>query len=127
MKFIYNDREYKIDLSKYSRRNKTNPSKLHAATKTALEKRYPLDIIVEEFPMPGIKLYADFFIPTRREIWECQGRQHTEYVSFFHQNKANFYKGKKNDRLKKEWCRQNDIKLIEIFSLEDLEVKCGKF
>lgn len=116
MIFIYNNKEYKIDIAKFARRKKGNSSKPHRELKDKLKEKYSLDIIVEEFPLPGLKpkLYADFFLPNRNIIYEIDGRQHYEYVPFFHKNKLAFAKAKARDKRKEDWCYQNDITLIRI-------------
>lgn len=116
MKFIYENKEYKVDLYKYSSNKKTNPSKPHTELKIALQKKYPLDIIIEEFPLPGLKpkLYADFFLPGRKEIYEIDGIQHDKFIRHFHKNKSNFFKSIARDKKKENWCHENEIILIRI-------------
>ena len=41
-------------------------------------------------------------------------QQHFEYVPFFHGDKLEFFKSKARDKKKKEWCRINNITLIEL-------------
>ncbi|MDB4726515.1 hypothetical protein OAF54_03670 [bacterium] len=45
---------------------------------------------------------------------EYNGRQHYEYVPFFHRNKDAFYNQKYRDELKRIYCKENGIKLIEV-------------
>lgn len=45
---------------------------------------------------------------------EYNGRQHYEYVPFFHKNKEAFYNQKYRDELKRIKCRDLGIRLIEI-------------
>lgn len=116
MKFIYNDKEFKVDLFKYSQRQKTKSSKPHRELREKLSEKYPNEIIIEEFPLPGTKpkLYADFFLPSKKIVFEIDGSQHYEYNTFFFKNKQQFYKGMSRDRTKQKWCDENDIILIRI-------------
>lgn len=45
---------------------------------------------------------------------EYNGRQHYEYVPFFHTSKEAFYNQKYRDKLKGIYCKENGITLIEI-------------
>ena len=55
---------------------------------------------------------------------EYSGRQHYEFVPFFHKNYEAFLNQKYRDEMKKTKCKENGIKLIEIpytVKLEDIE------
>lgn len=116
MQFKYKNFSTKLDLTKFFGKQRTNSSNLHKKIREEIESVYPYDKYIEEFPLPGTKpkLYADFFIPSRKIIIECQGDQHYEYTPFFHKNKYQFYKSQANDRIKREWCEENEIELIEV-------------
>ncbi len=45
---------------------------------------------------------------------EYNGRQHYEYVPFFHSSREAFYNQKYRDKLKQIYCAERGIKLIEI-------------
>lgn len=45
---------------------------------------------------------------------EFNGRQHYEYIPFFHKNKEAFYNQKYRDEMKRTKCRDRGIKLVEI-------------
>jgi hypothetical protein len=45
---------------------------------------------------------------------EYHGKQHYEYVPYFHKNKEAFYNQKYRDELKKRMCKDNAIVLIEV-------------
>lgn len=45
---------------------------------------------------------------------EYSGRQHYEYIPFFHKNKEAFYNQKYRDELKRRICKDNNINLIEV-------------
>jgi len=95
----------------------TNKSKGHILAKQILKELYPLEVIYEE---PTIKitrnknLYIDLFIPRLYLAVEVHGEQHYSFNSLFHKNKMQFLQQKNNDRLKKEWCKLNEIALIEL-------------
>lgn len=87
-------------------------SKWHLGARSLLRQMYPTQRILEEVPLPGIRLFADFYIPDRQTIIEVHGRQHYEFVSHFHGSRMGFLQSKKNDGRKREWCELNNIKLI---------------
>lgn len=45
---------------------------------------------------------------------EYQGRQHYEYVKFFHKNNEHFLNQKYRDDMKRRICKENKINLIEV-------------
>ena len=45
---------------------------------------------------------------------EASGRQHYEYVPFFHKNKEAFYNQKYRDEMKRMKCKENGVTLIEV-------------
>lgn len=45
---------------------------------------------------------------------EYNGKQHYEYIPFFHKNKESFYNQKYRDELKRIKCKENGIILIEV-------------
>ncbi|MEE9378599.1 MAG: hypothetical protein V3V33_11270, partial [Candidatus Lokiarchaeia archaeon] len=56
--------------------------------------------------------------------FEYQGRQHYEFIPFFHRNKETFKKRRLDDKLKKKLCKLNGITLIEvphIISYEEMQ------
>ena len=55
----------------------------------------------------------DFYLPDYRILVEAQGMQHYEPVEYFGGEKR-FKRIQKNDNIKKEYCKNNNIKLIEI-------------
>ena len=76
--------------------------------------RYPSDIILEEFPCVGEGLHLDFFVPRKMVAVEVQGRQHNQFVEFFHGSADGFKAQRERDRRKEEWCELNGIRLIKI-------------
>ena len=59
-------------------------------------------------------LYFDFFLPKYRVIIEYQGEQHFEPINRGFYTQESFEKLQKRDNLKREWCNNKGIKLIEI-------------
>ncbi len=117
------------NLAKYaSKKNgKHLPSKLHLRARSLLRKIFPRDKILEEVYLPGSDtetrrstLIADFFLPLRSLVVEVHGRQHYEFVDFYHKTKAGYLKAKKRDKDKIAWCQLNDINIVVLkFSESD--------
>lgn len=64
----------------------------------------------------------DFFNSTKRIVVECQGRQHSEALHYFHGGHINnFLDQLKRDIKKQEFCVLNDISFIEIFEEDTLD------
>lgn len=129
MKFLGLDgKTYKADV-----RQNTYPMRTEAACKSGLQYRcgqiikdmYPMVPILEEFQLPNHRLIFDFFLPTLGIALEVQGRQHDEYVPFFHTSKANFIKSQKRDENKERICEINNWKLYIVRSEEDLRKYLG--
>ncbi len=101
-------------------------SSLHIKAKKLLDNLFPYDRILEEVSLVGSRterrrgvLRADFFVPNRNLIVEVHGEQHYKFNSFFYGNKLDYYRAKARDSEKREWCRLNDITLIELNYDED--------
>jgi hypothetical protein len=95
----------------------SNKSSLHLAARELIRGKFPTFQILEEVPIPVRKseiLYLDFYLPLSKICIEVHGEQHYEFSAFFHGNRLNFFKHKKRDRDKKEWCNLNGIKVIEL-------------
>lgn len=78
-----------------------------------LLEKYPHDIIYEEVIIPD-GFILDFFIPSLRLVVECNGRQHSQHIRFFHKTKQDFHKQQMIDQKKRDWCKINNFRLIEI-------------
>jgi hypothetical protein len=111
----FDGREHKLNLAKFKKRSDRNKSAPHQAALSLLYEVFPGFPIYEEITLPGSKrfksncLYADIFIPGIPLIVEVHGRQHYEFVSFFHKTKADFYSALRADKDKAEWARINNI------------------
>jgi hypothetical protein len=76
---------------------------------------YQFDTIYEDFIIPKSNgLSLDFFIPGSKIAFEFNGIQHYQFSSFFHSDINDFEDQKKRDERKNEWCRVNEITLVEI-------------
>ena len=120
MKIIgLDNKEYSWNFTKYNN-ERQNCSSLHARARIILKQIFPYDIIYEEVILPGIKteinnrlLIVDFYVHFPRIIIETQGEQHYKFVHFFYHNKLEYFRAKKLDNLKRQWCSKNEIQLIE--------------
>lgn len=93
--------------------NSTRPrSKFHVSARELLQSMYPTDRILEEVPLPGMRLFGDFYLPLRKMMVEVHGEQHYKYTPHFHGTVQAFMKSKKNDERKKKWCQLNNISLV---------------
>jgi hypothetical protein len=90
-----------------------------------LRRAYPYSVILEEFPVPGSRLYVDFFMPELRVAFEIHGKQHDKFTAHFHGNIKGFNKSRVRDNDKAQWCLANDIKLYEIRSEEEMRKVLG--
>ena len=123
----FDGREHHWRLNKYavSGEDIRPRSNLHVSARKLLKSLFPYDTILEEVVLPGSnkpsrpsKLYADFFIPAYNLVVEVHGRQHFEFVSFFHKNKAEFLKSKIRDKDKQRWCELNSIEFVSLIFSE---------
>ncbi|MBN86805.1 MAG: hypothetical protein CL885_04710 [Dehalococcoidia bacterium] len=121
MKRLSKPQKYKIDWSAPSR------SKIQFKVKKLLEKHWSNHVVFEEFPVAGTRLSFDFYNANKKIAIEVQGEQHTKYVPHFHgKNKINFFSQMRRDQQKREFCEINQIKLIEIYSTDELSPKTFK-
>lgn len=59
-------------------------------------------------------VFIDFYLPDYNIFIEYNGKQHYEYVPYFHKSLDNFTKQQIRDNIVRSYCEQNGIKLIEI-------------
>lgn len=86
-----------------------------------LKQRFPYDTILEEVHLPGSNnLYLDFLLPTRKLAFEIHGKQHDEFVPFFHNSRKEFHASQGRDINKEKWCILNNIELYVIRSITEL-------
>lgn len=92
-------------------------SKLEESVDFALSVLYPRAFVEEEFSLrlPSRKIvYVDRMIPSVKLAIECDGRQHTEFVPFFHKNIAEFYQGNIRDSEKDEALRRMGYVVVRV-------------
>lgn len=65
----------------------------------------------------------DFFLPNYNLAIEYNGRQHYEFVKFFHKNEEGFKQSIQRDKKKKEYCDKNNIELLIISYQEDKDIE----
>ena len=111
---------YAWNFSKYNKQGE-NCSIIHSRARILLHNLFPYDIIHEEVSLPGIRnevvnkaLQLDFYINSQKLAIEVQGEQHYKHTKFFHTNKLEFFRARKLDSLKRQWCQINGITLIEL-------------
>lgn len=63
-------------------------------------------------------LYFDFFLPEYSIAIEYQGPQHFKPIDFFG-GKESFEEQKQRDDLKRNWCKVNNVELIEVNFYEE--------
>lgn len=116
LKTITKSKKYLIDWEGSSK------SKLQKATKSFLKKYWNHHVVFEEFPVAGTRLSLDFYNANKKIAIEVQGRQHTQYVPFFHgKNKINYINQLKRDSDKLKFCEINNIQLVEIYENDKLD------
>jgi len=100
-------------------------SKLADKTRIVLKKTFPHNFIIEEYYInyKGMRLFFDFYIKELDVLVEVQGQQHDRFIKHFHQDQAGFIASKKRDNLKKEYCEEKDMVLLEIRSEKHLTRK----
>lgn len=86
----------------------------HRRARSVLREAFPFDRVLEEVPIPGTKLRADFLVPSKMVIVEVQGRQHYEHSARLHGSYENYLRARRRDRRKVQFCDLNDIRLIEL-------------
>jgi hypothetical protein len=92
-------------------------SDLHLQARELIHKCYPTLQVLEEIPIYIRKaeiLYLDFYLPLIKKAIEVHGKQHYEFVRFYHQTALGFIKHQKRDKDKKEWCLLNGITYTEL-------------
>jgi hypothetical protein len=96
-------------------------SKIQAKVKGLLKEHWENHVVFEEFPVTGTRMTLDFYNANKKIAVEVQGEQHVKYVPHFHGgNKANFFSQMRRDQQKRDFCDLNKIRLIEIYSTDDL-------
>ena len=101
--------KYLIDWNKKSR------SKVQFQTKSFLKSYWKNCIVYEEFPVFGSRMSVDLLNATKKIAIEVQGKQHSSFNKFFHNNfRSKYLDGIKRDYEKSVWLKNNNFILIEI-------------
>lgn len=67
-------------------------------------------------------LELDFYIEELKIAYEIQGRQHFEFVPFFHGKYENFKKRRRHDQDKRDLCYGRGVSIFEICTETDAEI-----
>jgi hypothetical protein len=102
---------------------RSNASKLHKEVFAVLTEALPNYTIHQEYCIRAVlpdnagevPLFFDMYIPDMSIAIECQGVQHFKPNSLFFNGRKSFRHMQGNDRMKKEWCEDNRVVMIEIF------------
>lgn len=110
----FNNREYNWPPAGHQPTfDETRPrSELHLRVRALLRQMYPTAGILEEVPLPGSGLFADFYLPLRKVVVEAHGKQHYEFTPHFHGDRRNFIAGQNRDQKKRDWCYMNNIRVV---------------
>lgn len=114
-RFIKNARKYSVDWDKKSKSN------IQFIVKQFLRPYWYRDVVFEELRIVGTRLSLDLYNANKKIAVEVQGKQHTQFNKFFHNNnRANWIDQLKRDDLKLQFCLTNGIKLVEIYETDTL-------
>ena len=95
--------------------NKKSRSKIQFKVKQFLKLYWENHVVYEEFPVYGTRMKVDILNATKKIAVEVNGRQHSNFNSFFHNNsRAKYLASIKRDVEKREWLEKNGYTLIEI-------------
>jgi len=105
----------------FPRKTQKRVSKIAADLYVVLKELYPFAKITPEHYVnfKNTRLLFDFYIRNMNLLFECQGRQHTEFVKHFHGIKENFYGQKRRDNLKVEYCENSGLTLVFFYDTID--------
>ena len=96
-------------------------SKFQKSVKNFLQPYWQRQVVLEEFPVAGTRMTFDFYNANKKIAIEVQGGQHTKYVPFFHGGyKNNYLMQLKRDHQKHDFCKLNEIQLVEIYEKDKL-------
>ena len=97
-------------------------SKFQSSVKEFLYPYWKDDIVFEEFKIVGTRMTFDLYNANKKIAIEVQGIQHTKYVKFFHGSRLRYLQQLKRDDKKLRFCEINDIKLVEIYPSDLVDV-----
>jgi hypothetical protein len=128
VKSLYNNNGYRSYYSETLK--KTGSSKGEIECKRVLENIFnkPFNKERPDFLYNNVidsgNLELDCYNKELKLAVEYNGKQHYEYTPFFHKNKESFYNQKYRDAIKRQKCKENGIKLIEVpytVKIQDIE------
>lgn len=94
---------------------KKSRSKIQFKVKQFLKAYWENHVVYEEFPVYGTRMKVDILNATKKIAVEVNGRQHSNFNAFFHNNsRAKYLASIKRDVQKREWLEKNGFTLIEI-------------
>lgn len=115
-------RSYSLDLTGHTPAQDAGGSGPHMRARVLLAELFPCTVRAEEVYVPDIGLFLDFFLPSYKLVVEADGKQHREFVPFFHQNELNYFRSNLRDQKKDDWCDINQFRLVRLDdSLDDAE------
>lgn len=122
-----------LSLPKLSRQNSNRPNEARPASKKSSGEQECMRVLHEYFTVPfkstrpnflrnpvtssagkNYNLELDCYNDELKLAVEYNGRQHYDYVPYFHKNKEAFRNQQYRDELKRRICTDNGITLIEI-------------
>lgn len=107
--------------------DKPSRSKMQFGVKDFVKKYWFNDVVFEEFPIVGTRMSLDLYNANKNIAIEVQGAQHLKYTPFFHgKSKTTFLSQIRRDNEKQEFCKLNDIKLVEVYPEDKLSVDLFK-
>lgn len=127
--YNYND-HFDVDKKNSYKNKKITESKGELECRRVLEKvfRKPFNKIRPNFlnnPVTGgNNLEIDCYNDQLKLGVEYSGKQHYQFVPYFHRNKEAFWNQKYRDEMKKRLCKDNNILLIEVpytIKINDIE------
>ena len=104
-----------------------NSSQLEIKTKNILEK-YNIDYKTQ-IKYEGLlglgngNLSYDFYLPNYNTLIECQCIQHERFIKGFYKTKKDFEKQLEHDKRKKQYAKEHNIDLLEIwyYDIDNIE------
>ena len=107
--------------------DKPSRSKMQFGVKEFVKTYWFNDVVFEEFPIVGTRMSLDLYNANKNIAIEVQGAQHLKYTPFFHgKSKTTFLSQIRRDNDKQEFCKLNDIKLVEVYPEDKLSVDLFK-
>ena len=78
---------------------------------------------IQEKQLDDSRQRFDFFLPNYNLAIQYNGKQHYYFTPFFHKTLKGFQEHQKRDQKKRQYCKRNQIQLLEISYLDDKKIK----